>query len=372
MLPQGWTSGRLCTEPSTFLSTPAGPQQNRTTIVCKFVKVNYAGPKGRTNGRLGTEPPIGPPYLRTRRLTTSRHSRAPRFVLATLPDDENKRVRTSAHENDVKAEILKEKKAAQKALRKDIEVRVEGMIETLKEKMTEADAEKKEIEEQRADWREKITEAEAASTRMAKECEADQKRIESLLRERDILNKNVVKADERTKQQIELVRNKETEVAQLRKDITKWKAEAQEFRKKIFQMEKQREKVAVDLSVANSKYYAGLEELKARDERLGEIHKQIGDVNTKLANQKNLYDAVVADRNVYSKNLIESNEEIATMDVQFKVMYNDIGQVKDEIREKDHTLVREKFVMLRSCHCSHRRSNLKLLRILALLNGTTY
>ena len=32
------------------------------------------------------------------------------------------------------------------------------------------------------------------------------------------------------------------------------------------------------------------------------------------------------------------------MDVQFKVMYNDIGQVKDEIREKDHTLVREKFV----------------------------
>eukprot|EP00391_Amoebophrya_sp_Ameob2_P006425 CAMPEP_0178992684 /NCGR_PEP_ID=MMETSP0795-20121207/6257_1 /TAXON_ID=88552 /ORGANISM="Amoebophrya sp., Strain Ameob2" /LENGTH=835 /DNA_ID=CAMNT_0020684605 /DNA_START=199 /DNA_END=2703 /DNA_ORIENTATION=+ len=258
-------------------------------------------------------------------------------------DDENKRVRTSAHENDVKAEILKEKKAAQKALRKDIEVRVEGMIETLKEKMTEADAEKKEIEEQRADWREKITEAEAASTRMAKECEADQKRIESLLRERDILNKNVVKADERTKQQIELVRNKETEVAQLRKDITKWKAEAQEFRKKIFQMEKQREKVAVDLSVANSKYYAGLEELKARDERLGEIHKQIGDVNTKLANQKNLYDAVVADRNVYSKNLIESNEEIATMDVQFKVMYNDIGQVKDEIREKDHTLVREKF-----------------------------
>jgi len=44
------------------------PQQNRTTIVCKFV--NSEGPKGRTNGRFGTEPPIGPP-LRARSLDQS-------------------------------------------------------------------------------------------------------------------------------------------------------------------------------------------------------------------------------------------------------------------------------------------------------------
>ncbi|CAD7942661.1 unnamed protein product [Amoebophrya sp. A120] len=258
-------------------------------------------------------------------------------------DEENKRIRASENENDKKSVVLKEKSSIRKQLRKEIDVRLTGLSDALTEKTVEADEERKKVEEERAEWRGKAAEAEEQRKTLGKDCDAEQKRIESLLRERDILNKNVVKADEKTKQQIELVRNKETEVAQLKKDIAKWKVEAQRFRKKILQMEKLREAAAVELSVANAKYYNGLEELKARDERLHEIHKQISDVNTKLANQKSLYDAVVSDRNMYSKNLIASNEEIAGMEVQFKVMHNDISQVKDEIREKDHNLIREKF-----------------------------
>ncbi len=136
---------------------------------------------------------------------------------------------------------------------------------------------------------------------------------------------------------------KETEIANLRKDIHRWKVETSEFRKRIFQVEKQREKVGVELSAVNAKYFAALEELKSRDERLEEVKKQIGDVKAKIAQQKNLYDAVVADRNVYSKNLIESNEEIAVMETKFKIMYHTIEQLKEEIREKDHALIREKF-----------------------------
>merc|ERR550514_2277707 len=44
-----------------------------------------------------------------------------------------------------------------------------------------------------------------------KEVDISRKKIEDLLRERDILNKNVIKTDERTKKQIDLVKRQETQ-----------------------------------------------------------------------------------------------------------------------------------------------------------------
>lgn len=119
--------------------------------------------------------------------------------------------------------------------------------------------------------------------------------------------------------------------------------EAQDFRKKIFTVEKQRERLGVQLSSANVKYFQALEEVGKRDERLAEINRQIADVQAKLAQQKNLYDAVVADRNLYSRNLISANEEISEMDGNFKRIYHTLEQLKDEVRQKDQELVKEHF-----------------------------
>jgi chromosome segregation ATPase len=178
---------------------------------------------------------------------------------------------------------------------------------------------------------------------MGRDADSDKKKIEDLLRERDILNKNVIKADERTKKQIDLVKRQETQALNLSKDIARWKQDAQEFKKRIFELEKQREKYGIELSQANSKYFNALEELKRRDERLTELKKQIADVRAKLNQQKNLYDAVCTDRNLYSKNLIESNEEITEMKRKFKIMYHQIEQLKEEIKDKDSALIKEHF-----------------------------
>merc|ERR1719253_2584999 len=51
----------------------------------------------------------------------------------------------------------------------------------------------------------------------------------------------------------------------------------------------------------------------------------------------------MTDRNLYSKNLIESNEEIAEMRRKFKIMYHQIEQLKEEIKEKDQALIKEHF-----------------------------
>ncbi len=52
----------------------------------------------------------------------------------------------------------------------------------------------------------------------------------------------------------------------------------------------------------------------------------------KLKQQQNLYEAVRSDRNLYSKNLIEAQDEIDEMKRKFKIMNHQIEQLKEEIQ----------------------------------------
>ena len=48
-----------------------------------------------------------------------------------------------------------------------------------------------------------------------------------------------------------------------------------------------------------------------------------------------------SDRNLYSKSLIESQDEIAEMKRKFKIMNHQIEQLKEEIDAKDQAFVKE-------------------------------
>merc|ERR1739848_297225 len=109
---------------------------------------------------------------------------------------------------------------------------------------------------------------------------------------------------------MDLVKRHESQAHNLAREVQNWKSSNMNCQKRLNELEKQREKYANELSIANGKYIRTLEELNNRDQRLGELKKQIGDVRQKLSLQKNLYEVVRTDRNLYSKNLLESNEEI--------------------------------------------------------------
>merc|ERR1712203_362704 len=86
---------------------------------------------------------------------------------------------------------------------------------------------------------------------------------------------------------------------------------------------------------------------KNRDNKFSESKKNYANVKGKLAQQKQLYEAVRTDRNLYSKNLVESQDEIAEMKRKFKIMYHQIEQLKEEIKEKEEKLKKE--------HSDHNR-----------------
>ena len=60
-----------------------------------------------------------------------------------------------------------------------------------------------------------------------------------------------------------------------------------------------------------------------------------------------MYEAVRSDRNLYSKNLVESQDEITEMKRKLKIMNHQIDQLKEEITSKETAIVKE--------HLEHQR-----------------
>merc|ERR1712228_1025267 len=77
---------------------------------------------------------------------------------------------------------------------------------------------------------------------------------------------------------------------------------------------------SAEIEGAKARHADACEELKARDEHGGSLKKNIADVKAKLSQQKNLYEAVRTDKNLYQKNLQESQDEISEMHKKSKTM----------------------------------------------------
>eukprot|EP01006_Ploeotia_vitrea_P054260 TRINITY_DN67868_c2_g2_i1.p1 TRINITY_DN67868_c2_g2~~TRINITY_DN67868_c2_g2_i1.p1 ORF type:complete len:887 (+),score=163.54 TRINITY_DN67868_c2_g2_i1:147-2807(+) len=178
---------------------------------------------------------------------------------------------------------------------------------------------------------------------MHKEREGDKKALEDIQRERDILNKNFLKSQTEKRRQEDDSKVIERKKKNLEQEVVAHRSAAQNQRKLIYQLEKDREKYAAQASEATSKYYQALEEVKIRQMTITDLQKQISESEAKLKQQQNLYEAVRSDRNLYSKNLIEAHDEINEMKRKFKIMNHQIDQLKEEIATKEKALVEEHF-----------------------------
>lgn len=119
--------------------------------------------------------------------------------------------------------------------------------------------------------------------------------------------------------------------------------EQEQFSKKITNLEKEKEKYGIQFSQANAKYFHSLEEIKLKDNLISEFQKKNIETESKLKQQQNLYEAVRSDRNLYSKNLTETQEEIAEIKRKYRIVNHQISQLKEEIDAKEIALSKEHF-----------------------------
>jgi chromosome segregation ATPase len=106
-------------------------------------------------------------------------------------------------------------------------------------------------------------------------------------------------------------------------------------------LEKERDKFSHEASKANANLMQMVEEVKLKKNLISELKKENIEFEGKLKQQQNLYEAVRSDRNLYSKNLIEAQDEVAELKRKFKIASHQIAQLKDEIEAKDQALTNE-------------------------------
>ncbi|PFH37666.1 flagellar associated protein [Besnoitia besnoiti] len=237
---------------------------------------------------------------------------------------------------------LKDQLEAINKLKADKE-KVLKMHELLKRKMQQTDDDRRNLEDQRNALKNEVAGIEKEVETLKQQAEADKKNIESLLRERDLLSKNLLRNDDATKKQEDLLKRHEAHALQLQREIDRYRKEIESQQTKIRELENHRDKSGAELSKANQKYLTLLEEIKGGDNQVTDLQKTITELRNKLSTQKSLYESVRSDRNLYSRNLIESLDEISEMKQKFKILYHQIEQLKEEVKQKDASLIKGHF-----------------------------
>jgi chromosome segregation ATPase len=151
------------------------------------------------------------------------------------------------------------------------------------------------------------------------------------------------RAEGRTREQEDMLREQERVTASLGQEMEGYKEELQRLRKVIYQLEKDRERLGNESGEQKNILSEQLEKIKLKDVHIMELQKKIIDWESKLKQQQQLYETVRTDRNHYSKQLIESQDEIAEMRKKIKIMDHQIEQLKEEIITKDQAIVKEYF-----------------------------
>ena len=174
-----------------------------------------------------------------------------------------------------------------------------------------------------------------ASKRQAEE---DRKVIASLEEDSKKMEESVRNVEEDTKKKQEEISEKARTEEHLRSEIKEKEEDAAKQYQDIVRLSKIKEKFGIEASQAMAKYMQCLEEVKLKNNLIAELQKKNLESEAKLKQQQNLCEAVRSDRNLYSKNLIESQDMIAELRRNFKIYHHQIEQLKEEIEAKSKTL----------------------------------
>jgi hypothetical protein len=156
--------------------------------------------------------------------------------------------------------------------------------------------------------------------RLKAEVQASQKDIETRIRERKLLNNDVVQAETKEKLMLSQKTDLENQKKEQQNKIAACEAESKRLSIIIGNLTQEKAKYGVEASQANAKYYQCIEQVKLKNNLIGKLQKKNQEQEARLKQQLNLYEAVRSDRNLYSKNLLEAEEEIAELKQKFKRM----------------------------------------------------
>jgi len=176
-----------------------------------------------------------------------------------------------------------------------------------------------------------------------KECDKMKKRISSLSREREILNRNYIQSLNNYNKQNGIIKVNEQTIKNTEHEIQSYRDEASKMRKIIYSLEKERDlQVGIQSNLKNS-LNEKLTEVKLLRVNIDDERKKYSILQKKYDDCMKLYEDVKTDRNNYSKKLAESNDEVLELKRKNKSNSHTIDNMKEEVRIKEMVFAKTHF-----------------------------
>ncbi|XP_034034786.1 cilia- and flagella-associated protein 58 [Thalassophryne amazonica] len=249
-------------------------------------------------------------------------------------------------ENQQTANTLKMREEEVSQMRQEITKQTKAR-EAIQKKLHHIEEQKADTDVQKETMKAQIAGLEKDLEASQKQVEADKKALEELFRERDILNKNIIKVTQSTEKQQNLVKLLEQDKKTLEQEISGYRQESQKQRKIIQQLEKERDRYINETNTLMQKVQQNMSDVEVKEMEIFDCRKKVTEAECKLKQQENLLESVVSERNLYSKNLIETQEEIAEMKRKIKTLNNTVNRLRDEITGKEQAIAKD--------HQEHKR-----------------
>eukprot|EP01060_Flectonema_neradi_P001118 TRINITY_DN10670_c0_g1_i1.p1 TRINITY_DN10670_c0_g1~~TRINITY_DN10670_c0_g1_i1.p1 ORF type:complete len:774 (+),score=182.79 TRINITY_DN10670_c0_g1_i1:475-2796(+) len=271
-----------------------------------------------------------------------------------IKEYENINKKTQKYQHDLEAEI--ERTSAVKAENQNLQAQLRvkendaasqkqelakssKLRDTVQRRNRLLEQQRSEVEHERNTLQLEIQKMEADISGGRKACESDRKQIDDLTRERDILNKNYLKAQGGTQKQKDWLLIKENQRRNLEQEIRGYEKHGHKQREQIYHLEQETLQYEKEASEALSHYVKSMDEVRILESKVDESQRAIHDSEHKLKQQQGLFEQVLNERNLYSKNLLELHSDIQDMRRKFKIMNHSILQLKEEIQQKEKDLV---------------------------------
>ncbi len=249
--------------------------------------------------------------------------------------------------NDKKLIIEKEREANEKlkeaADEKDkIQKEANKNENVIKEKIRCIDSINKEVNEKNNE----IEKQKSELTILNKNISAYKKEIEDkkVILYKEIKNKEKVEAA--LKGQMEINSKKESQYAEMNEsykrvqtNLDKSKKELNEFEKVYRELERARNKCTEENTKLKNKIDHLLEDIRLGDNRVQELQKKCAEYEKKMKMQREVYDAVRRDKNLYFKNLIETQDDLVERQNLLQFNKKEIENLKSDLKKKDDYIV---------------------------------
>lgn len=173
----------------------------------------------------------------------------------------------------------------------------------------------------------------------------DKRNTENLVREKDILHKNIIRIQNVAEQHLKLIKIQEQSKKKLENDLTNVRHDLSNVKKELNKMEKERNRAIEETMDLTQQVEDAMDDIKMKQQNIFEHKKQILETEAKLRQQQNLFEIVRADRNAFQKQLQESIAECGELKAKLKISTHQGEQLKEDIAAKEALLLKEESIL---------------------------